>query len=57
MIDDDDGGPLVQRPDDEPETVRKRLAVYREQTVAAGRILREPRPPAPVDATDADATT
>jgi adenylate kinase len=31
-IDDDDGGPLVQRLDDEPETVRKRLAVYREQT-------------------------
>ena len=31
-IDDDDGGPLVQRDDDKPETVRKRLAVYREQT-------------------------
>lgn len=31
-IDDDDGGPLVQRLDDQPETVRKRLAVYRDQT-------------------------
>jgi adenylate kinase len=29
---DDDGGPLVQRDDDKPETIRKRLAVYREQT-------------------------
>lgn len=26
------GGDLVQRPDDRPETVRRRLAVYREQT-------------------------
>jgi adenylate kinase len=26
------GGPLVQRPDDRPETVRRRLRVYREQT-------------------------
>lgn len=26
------GGPLVKRPDDEEETVRRRLAVYREQT-------------------------
>ncbi len=31
-IDDDDGGPLIQRQDDEPDTVRKRLDVYREQT-------------------------
>lgn len=27
-----DGTPLAQRPDDEPETVRKRLATYHEQT-------------------------
>jgi len=26
------GGTLVQRPDDEPETVLNRLVVYREQT-------------------------
>jgi adenylate kinase len=31
-IDDEDGGPLVQRPDDQLETVLKRLAVYDEQT-------------------------
>jgi len=32
-VDDDDGLPLVQRKDDEPETVRKRLATYHRQTV------------------------
>lgn len=26
------GGDLVQRPDDQPETIRRRLAVYREET-------------------------
>jgi adenylate kinase len=31
-IDDDDGGPLLQREDDRPETVAKRLDVYDEQT-------------------------
>ncbi len=31
-LDDVDGTPLVQREDDKPETVRNRLAVYREQT-------------------------
>ncbi len=31
-VDDDTGEPLVQRDDDREETVRKRLAVYREQT-------------------------
>lgn len=31
-IDDDDGGPLVQRVDDQPETVAKRLDVYDAQT-------------------------
>jgi adenylate kinase len=31
-IDDEDGGPLVQREDDKPETVSKRLDVYERQT-------------------------
>jgi adenylate kinase family enzyme len=31
-IDDEDGGPLVQREDDKPETVNKRLDVYERQT-------------------------
>jgi adenylate kinase len=31
-VDDDDGGPLVQREDDRPETVAKRLEVFDEQT-------------------------
>lgn len=31
-VDDDDGGPLVQREDDKPETVTKRLEVYERQT-------------------------
>lgn len=31
-VDDESGEPLVQRPDDQEETVRKRLAVYHDQT-------------------------
>ena len=31
-IDDEDGGPLIQREDDRPETVAKRLAAYDLQT-------------------------
>jgi adenylate kinase len=31
-VDDEDGGPLVQREDDKPETVTKRLEVYDRQT-------------------------
>ncbi len=31
-VDDEDGGPLVQREDDKPETVNKRLDVYERQT-------------------------
>jgi adenylate kinase len=31
-IDDEDGGALMQREDDKPETIRKRLAIYGEQT-------------------------
>ena len=32
-VDDDDGGPLMQRADDRPDTVAKRLDVYDEQTL------------------------
>jgi adenylate kinase len=45
-IDDEDGGPLVQREDDKPETVNKRLDVYERQTTplidyyrASGKLL------------------
>ena len=31
-VDDEDGSPLVRRADDEPETVRNRYRVYRQQT-------------------------
>ncbi len=31
-LDDETGEPLIQRDDDKPETIRKRLAVYHEQT-------------------------
>ena len=31
-VDDETGEPLIQRDDDKPETIRKRLAVYHEQT-------------------------
>jgi adenylate kinase len=31
-IDDEDGGPLVQRDDDKPETIKKRLDVFEAQT-------------------------
>jgi len=31
-VDDDDGGELVQRVDDRPDTIRKRLRIYKEQT-------------------------
>ena len=32
-VDDEDGGPLVQRDDDKPETVKKRLDVFEAQTM------------------------
>jgi adenylate kinase len=46
-IDDEDGGPLVQREDDKPETIKKRLDVFEVQTMpiidyydARGRLAR-----------------
>ena len=32
-IDDEDGGPLVQREDDKPETIKRRLDVFEQQTM------------------------
>ena len=37
---DQDGSRLIQRDDDKPETVRKRLAVYHEQTEPLDRLVR-----------------
>ena len=45
---DQDGSRLVQRDDDKPETIRKRLAVYHEQTDPADRLVRGARPAAPL---------
>ncbi|HUA10168.1 MAG TPA: adenylate kinase [Candidatus Acidoferrales bacterium] len=46
-LDDEDGGPLVQREDDKPETIKKRLDVFQAQTMplvdyydARGRLAR-----------------
>lgn len=40
-IDDDDGGPLIQRDDDKPETVKRRLDVFEEQTMPLVAYYRE----------------
>jgi adenylate kinase len=55
------GSPLVQRPDDREETVRRRLEVYREQTApvldwyeGAGATIRRIPGDRPVDAVQAD---
>ena len=46
-IDDEDGGPLIQRKDDEPETIARRLDVFESETMplvdyyaASGRLAR-----------------
>lgn len=36
---DDDGGALVQRPDDQPETIRKRFAIYADSRNGIARAL------------------
>jgi adenylate kinase len=41
-IDDEDGTPLIQRPDDRPETVRARLDVYERQTAPLAAYYDEP---------------
>ena len=45
---DQDGSRLVQRDDDKPETVAKRLQVYHDQTEPADRVVRGPRAAAPL---------
>ena len=40
-IDDEDGGPLVQRPDDAADVVTKRLAEYDEKTAPLIALLRQ----------------
>jgi adenylate kinase len=60
-IDDVTGEPLVQRPDDKEETIRKRLAVYSEQTARLIAYYDNPADPrlvrvdalAPIDAVSA----
>ena len=41
-IDDEDGSPLIQRPDDKAETVRARLDVYERQTAPLAAYYDEP---------------
>ncbi len=38
-VDDDSGEPLIQREDDKPETVLKRLSVYHDQTKPLSEFL------------------
>lgn len=49
-IDDEDGGPLVQREDDKPETVNKRLEVYERQTAPLIGYYRQARKLIEIDA-------
>jgi adenylate kinase len=41
MICDKCGGPLYQRPDDNPEVIKKRIEVYNEQTRPIVQFFRE----------------
>jgi adenylate kinase len=50
-IDDEDGGPLIQRSDDQPETVAKRLDVYTAQTKPLADYYRKQGKLVEVDAT------
>ena len=49
--DDDDGGPLIQREDDKPETVATPLDVYEEQTMPLVEYYRAGGRLAQIDAT------
>jgi adenylate kinase len=50
-IDDEDGGPLVQRADDKPETIVKRLDVFEAQTMPLVKYYERGRRLARLDAT------
>jgi adenylate kinase len=50
-IDDEDGGPLVQREDDKPETIKKRLDVFAAQTMPLVAFYEESGRLARIDAT------
>jgi adenylate kinase len=50
-VDDEDGGPLIQRDDDKPETVRARFAIYRNQKEGILKGLGSHTPLVSVDAT------
>jgi adenylate kinase len=45
MVCDKCGGPLYQRPDDTPEVIKKRIAVYEEQTRPILQLFREQKVP------------
>ncbi len=57
-IDDQDGGPLVQREDDKPETIKKRLDVFEAQTMPLVAYYKQSGRLAAIDATQGvDAVT
>ncbi|HET9030514.1 MAG TPA: adenylate kinase [Candidatus Aquilonibacter sp.] len=57
-IDDEDGGPLVQREDDKPETIKRRLDVFEAQTMPLVAYYKQSGRLAAIDATQpVDAVT
>jgi adenylate kinase len=50
-VDDEDGGPLIQREDDKPETITKRLNVFEAQTLPLVEYYRSSGRLAQIDAT------
>ena len=57
-IDDEDGGPLVQREDDKPETIKRRLDVFEAQTMPLVAYYQQGNRLARIDATQpVDAVT
>jgi adenylate kinase len=50
-VDDEDGGPLIQRDDDRPETIGRRLDVFEAQTLPLVDYYRKSRRLTQIDAT------